>query len=142
MGVSTRNLRPALQHLIKDGHCYLKRGAPKLKIPNTYHTNRIVSAEEGYMSFSYNDIRAYVMELCEQSGRTRSNGDLKLYLFFRWKFFSGEIYMSQSNLGKHVGLAQNSISDVVYRLQERHFLKVIKKRRSKFIEYCEYVLLR
>lgn len=142
LGVSTRNLRPALQHLIKDGHCYLKRGAPKLKIPNTYHTNRIVSAEEGYMSFSYNDIRAYVMELCEQSGRTRSNGDLKLYLFFRWKFFSGEIYMSQSNLGKHVGLAQNSISDVVYRLQERHFLKVIKKRRSKFIEYCEYVLLR
>lgn len=142
LGVSTRNLRPALQHLVKDGHCFIKKGAPKLKIPNTYHTNRIVSAHDGYMSFSYNDIRAYVMELCEQSGRTRSNGDLKLYLFFRWKFFSGEIYMSQSNLGKHVGLAQNSISDIVYRLQSRHFLKVIKKRCSRYVESCEYVLLR
>lgn len=80
-------------------------------------------------------------ELCEQTERTRANGELVLYLFFCWKFYSGDIYMSQSKLGKHTGLTQQAISQVVTRLQERYFIKVKKVRHSSFLESCEYTLL-
>jgi len=113
-----------------------------MQTPNTYHSSRMVSNDEGYMKLSYNDILSYISELCEKGGRTRANGDLKLYLFFRYKFRKGDIFMSQTNIGKHIGLEQNSISVSVSRLQERHFIEVEKKRLNTVMEYCEYTLLR
>ena len=141
--ISTRNLRPTLQGLIKSGHCYMKKGNPRMQIPNTYHSNRINSVHDGYVIFGYNDLKTYLTELCEQSSsRTRSSSDLKLYLFFRWKFYSGDIYMSQINLGKNIGVEQNTISTSVARLESLHFLKVRKRYLSPFMQSCEYTLLR
>lgn len=142
LGISTRALRPTLQSLTKSGHCFMKKGNAKLMVPNTYHTTRLNSAHDGFMVFSYNDIRAYVMDLCEQGGRTRSNAELKLYLYMRWKFQEGDIYMSQQNLGKNIGVEQNTISVMAYRLQDKHFLKIRKKRFNSCLESCEYTLLR
>lgn len=142
LGISDRALRPSVQSLIKSGHCFQKKGNSRQGIPNTYHSSHLISSQEGYMSFTFNDISAYVRELCEQTDRTRANGELVLYLFFRWKFYSGEIYMSQANLGKNTGLTQPAISQVITRLQERYFIKVKKIRHSSFLESCEYTLLR
>jgi len=142
LDISTRALRPTLQSLVKSGHCYLKKRNQVMQTPNTYHSSRMVSNDEGYMKLSYNDILSYISELCEKGGRTRANGDLKLYLFFRYKFRKGDIFMSQTNIGKHIGLEQNSISVSVSRLQERHFIEVEKKRLNTVMEYCEYTLLR
>lgn len=142
LNVSTRNLRPVLQSLTSGRHCYVVKGVRKQKIPNTYHTNRIVSTHDGFMPLSYNDVRAYVNELCEQGSRTRANGELKLYLFMRWKFYSGDIFMSQRNLGRNIGVEQNAISYMIYRMQEKHFLKVKKSNVGSFMESCEYILLR
>lgn len=140
LGISDRALRPTLQSLVKSHHVYLKKGNARLKIPNTYHTHRIYSSEERQAVFSYNDIRAYVTELYDTGNR--GNGELKLYLFMRWKFAAGELFMSQENLGKSTGLAQNSISDIVYKLQDKQFLKIEKIRRNRFIESCVYTLWR
>lgn len=142
LNISDRAIRPTLQNLVKKGHCFVKKGNSRQGIPNTYHSSYLVSSEDGYMTFTYNDIAVYTKELCEQTGRTRANAELVLYLFFRWKFFSGEIYMSQSNLGKHTGITQAAVSQVINRLQERHFIKVRKIRRNSFVESCEYTLLR
>lgn len=140
LGISTRALRPTLQDLVKSGHGYLAKGNAKMGIPNTYHTSRIVSAHDGYMAFTYNDIRAYVTDLYGQG--TRGNGDLKLYLFMRFKFFTGDIYMSQTNLGEHIGVAQSTICEMVSRLESRHFLRINRKFRANGVVSCEYVLLR
>lgn len=140
LGISDRALRPTMQALIKAGHAYQKKGNSRLGVPNTYHTHRGYSPDEGYITFSYNDIRAYVTELYENG--SRGNGELKLYLFMRWKFFAGEIYMSQTNLGRHTGVTRNAISIMAYKLQEKHFLKIRKVRRHRYFESCEYTLLR
>lgn len=142
LGITVKALRPALQSLTKGSHCYLKTGNKRAQIPNTYHSNRINSSHDGYMAIGYNDILAYVSELCEQGSRTRSNAELKLYLYMRWKFYTGEIFMSQENLGKNIGVDQSTISNAVYRLQDKHFLKINKIRHTMFLSSCEYVLLR
>jgi len=142
LGISTRAVRPALHALLKSGHCFQKKRNQVLQKPSTYHSSHLVSKDDGYLKLSYNDILAYITELCEKSGRTRANGDLKLYLFFRYKFRKGDIFMSQSNLGKNIGLEQNTISVSVSRLQERHFIEIEKKRLNPIMEYCEYTLLR
>ncbi len=142
LSISDRAVRPSVQSLIKRGHCYMKKGNSRQGIPNMYHTSRLVSSDDGYVAFTFNDISVYIKELCEQEGRTRANGELVLYLFFRYKFYTEEFSMSQSKLGKETGLTQPAISQVVTRLQERYFIKVKKIRRSSFLEYCEYTLLR
>jgi len=142
LGISDRAVKPAIQSLMKSGHCYCKKGVKRMKIPNTYHSSHIAPQSEGYMSFTYNDIRAYVRELCDLGGRNRAGGALKLFLFFRWKFYSGDVFMSQKNLGKYLNLAQNSISDIVYGLEERDFIHIHKKQISPFQSSCVYELLR
>lgn len=142
LGISVRALRPSIQSLTKSKHCYMKKGNATKKIPNTYHTNKINSIHDGYMVFGYDSIRAWLIELCEQGSRTRSTGELKLYLYMRWKFYTGDIYMSQQNLGKNIGAEQNSISVMAYRLQEKHFLKIQKMHYRGNVESCEYTLLR
>lgn len=144
LGVSNRALTKNASHtnLIKKSLLFVKKGNARMGVPDTYHTSRMNSSHDGYVVFSYNDIRAYMTELCEQGGRTRSNGELKLYLYMRWKFHEREIYMSQENLGKNIGVEQNSISVMVYRLRDKHFLKIEKKHFSSFLESCEYTLLR
>lgn len=139
LGVSDRALRPTLKDLCASGHGYMTKANRRLGIPYTYHTHRLYSPHKGYVSFSYNDIRAYVTELYE--GNARGNGELKLYLFMRYKFFKGDVFMSQNNLGKNIGVARNTVSEIAYRLQDKHFLKITKIRRG-FAESCEYLLLR
>lgn len=142
LGISTRALRPTIQNLVKSGHCFMKKGNAKLKVPNTYYTTRLNSVHDGFMILGYNDIRAFITDLCEQSGRTRSNAELKLYLYMLWKFRDNDIYMSQVNLGKNIGVEQNTISVMVYRLQEKHYLKVEKSHFRSCLESCKYMLLR
>lgn len=139
LGISDRALRPTLQALCKSGHGYMSKGNRRLKEPNTYHTHRGYSARDGYVTFSYNDVRAYIKELHE--GSARGNGELKLYLFMRYKFYTGDVYMSQYKLGNHIGVARNTISGLVYRLQEKHFLKIQKVKIGCF-DSCVYELLR
>lgn len=138
--ISERALRPSLQDLCKSGFAYLSKGNSRQKIPNTYYTHRGFSAREGFAVFSYNDIRAYIKELYEDG--TRGNGELKLYLFMCYTFSRQEVFMSQLNLGKHIGFARNSVSEIVYRLQDKHFLKITKEKRDSFFESCVYTLLR
>lgn len=142
LGISDRALRPTIQSLTKGRHCYMKKGNARAGVPTTYHTNRINSSHKGYLTIGYNDIRAYLTELCEQSGRTRATGELKLHLYMHWKFSNKECFMSQENLGKNIGAEQNSISVMVYRLQEKHFIKIEKIQQSAFLESCIYTLLR
>ncbi len=139
LSISVRSLRTTIQELTDNGMVYVTTGVRKLKIPNTYHTDRFNSKKAGYMSLSYNDIKAYVTELYEPG--SRGNGELKVYLHLRWKFYSGNIFVSQITLGETLGLAQNSISVIVNRLQDRHFLK-IEKVHYGAIESCRYKLLR
>lgn len=139
LNISTRALRPAIQSLEKSGFAYRMDGNRRLGIPYSYRTSKLISQTDGYMVFSYNDIKAYISELFDEGNRL--SGALKLYLFFRYKFWSGQIYMSQENLGESIGVDQSSISRMVDRLEELHFINVQKVRRS-FMESCVYTLLR
>lgn len=140
LGISDRALRPTLQDLLKSGHGYVKKGNRRTQMPNTYHTHRGYSVQEGYMTYSYNDVKAYITELYESGAR--ANNDLKLFLFMRWKFYSGDIFMSQNKLGENISVAQNTISDIVSRLESKHFIKIKKVNRYNFFKSCEYTLLR
>lgn len=140
LGISDRALRPTLQDLIKSGHGYITKGNRRMGVPDTYHTHRGYSLQDGYSTFSYNDIKAYITELYDKG--SRAHGELKLYLFMRWKFYSGDIFMSQSKMGANINVAQNTISDIVHRLEEKHFIKITKVQRYNCFESCEYNLLR
>ena len=140
LGISNRALTPILKELTESKFGYMKKGVPQRKIPHTYHSDHFNTLKSGYAQFSYNDIKAYVTELYE-SGNRGNGGELKLYLYLRGKFYSGDIFISQSTLGSKLGLAQNSISVIANKLQERHFLKIKKVYRG-IIESCIYYLLR
>ncbi len=140
LGISTRALRPTLQDLVKSGHGYMTKGNAKMGVPSTYHTSHIVSAHDGYMPLTYNDVHAYVTELYGQG--TRGNGELKLYLFLLYKFHTRDIYMSQAKMGEHIGVAQTTISSIVAKLESRRFLRIRKKFRSNGIVSYEYDLMR
>ena len=137
--VSDRSIRTALQPLLKSGHAYKVSGNRKMGIPFTYHTSKIVSKNDGYQTYSYNDLQAYVNELCNTG---KSNGELKLFMFMRYKFYSGDIFMTQENLGINIGCSRRSVSDLVASLEEKRFLRVKKTRKFGFREVCEYTLLR
>ena len=139
LNISTRAVRPAIQALEKSNFAYRVAGNRRQGIPFSYRTSSIVSKTDGYMIFSYNDLKAYITELYDEG--SRANGALKLFLFFRYKFHTHDIYMSQENLGKHIGATQTAVSDMVAKLVSLHFIKVTKKRLS-FMESCEYTLLR
>ena len=138
--ISDRALRTTLKDLCKSGHGYMTKGNSRQKIPNTYHTHRGHSPREGYVTFSYNDVRAYIKELYEDGAR--GNGELKLYLFMRYKFARQDIFMSQSNLGQHTGIGRSTVSEIAYRLQDKHFLKISKEHKDSFFASCIYTLLR
>ena len=140
LGITDRAIRPTMQALIKSGHAYMTKGNTRKQIPNVYHTHRGYSPSDGYLRLSYNDVKAYVDELY---GDKRGNNELKLYLFMLWKFYSGEIYMSQEHLGEHIGVVRTTITGLVAKLEERHFIEIRKTRRKgSFFESCEYALLR
>lgn len=139
LNISTRALRPTVQSLEKGGFVYRVNGNRRLGVPFSYKTNQVFSSADGFMRFSYNDIRAYVTELYEEG--SRANGALKLFLFFHYKFYTKDIYMSQEKLGEHIGVERTTVSRMVDKLQELHFIKVRKVKRS-VIETCEYTLLR
>lgn len=141
LGISDRALRTTMQELMKSGHAYMIKGNNRNSISNTYHTHRGYSPSEGYMRLSYNDVKAYVSELYGE--KTKGNNELKLFLFMLWKFYSGDIFMSQEKLGQHIGVVRNTVCEIVSRLEEKPFLVIHKSRRNgSFFECCEYVLLR
>lgn len=140
LGISDRALRPTIQDLVKSGHGFVKKGNRRMKEPDVYCTHRGYSLQDGYVTYSYNDIKAYVTELYEKG--SRAHGELKLYLYMRWKFYSGDIFMSQTKLGENINVAQNTISDIVHRLEEKHFIKIVKVKRYNCFDSCEYNLLR
>ena len=137
--VSDRSIRTALQPLIKSGHAYKEKGNRKLGIPFVYHTSKIISRNDGYQIYSYNDLKSYMDELCATG---KSNGELKLFIFMRYKFYSGDIFMTQENLGLNIGCSRRSVSDLVGKLEEKRFLRIKKIRKAGFREVCEYTLLR
>lgn len=115
-------------------HIYIKKGYKKARIPNEYHSSKLVSLSEGYFSLTYNDVQAYLSQL--------NVGEVKLYLFMRYKFYSGEVFMAQENLGKNIGLQQNTVSVLTKSLQKKFFLKISKKYISNDVFSCVYTLLR
>ena len=139
LNVSDRAIRTALQLLIKSGHAYKDGGNRKLGIPFVYRTSKIVARSDGYQIYSYNDLSSYVHEL---SPNGKSSGELKLFLFMRYKFYSGDIFMTQENLGINVGCSRRSVSDLVGKLEEKRFLRIKKIRKVGYREVCEYTLLR
>lgn len=138
--VSERALRPTLQALIKTRHVYLVEGNRTKKIPHEYHSTKIFASSNGSQVFSYNDIKAYITELFEDGNR--GNGELKLYLFMRYKFYTGEIYMAQDNLGRNIGLKQNSISVLTKKLEEKYFISITRNYFTRTLFSCVYSLLR
>lgn len=140
LDISVRALRPTLQEFVASGHGFITQGNRRRGLPDEYHTHRGYSIQDGYMTFSYNDIKAYVTELFDSS--SRAHGELKLYLWMRWKFYSGEIFMSQTNLGQNINVAQNTISGITRRLETKHFIKIRKSKKYNCFESCEYELLR
>lgn len=115
-------------------HIYIKKGYKKAGIPNEYRSSKIVSFSEGYFSLSFNDVQAYLSQL--------NIGEVKLYMFMRYKFYSGEVFMSQENLGRSIGLQQNTVSVLTKSLQKKYFLKISKKYLSNSVYSCIYTLLR
>lgn len=115
-------------------HIYVKKGYKKAGIPNEYRSSKIVSFSDGYFSLSYNDVQAYLSHL--------NVGEVKLYLFMRYKFYSGEVFMSQENLGRSIGLQQNTVSVLTKSLQKKYFLKITRKYISNNVFSCIYTLLR
>lgn len=142
LGVTKRTVITCLPALIQQGHCYKTEGVRRLGIPNTYHTSHIASPKEGYMSLSYNDIHAFVTDLNGIGSTTKAGADLKLYLYFRWKFYSGEIYMSQNKLGQELGLTRSAIGKATKRLEEQHYLQIDKVGENPLYQHCVYTLLR
>ena len=94
------------------------------------------------MSLSYNDIHAFVTDLNGVGSTTKAGADLKLYLYFRWKFYSGEIYMSQNKLGQELGLTRSAIGKATKRLEEQHYLQIDKVGENPLYQHCVYTLLR
>lgn len=140
LNISERALRPTLQTLVKTNHVYLVKGNRTKKIPHEYKSTKIVPSSTGSQIMSFNDVKAYISELYEEG--SRGNGELKLFLYMRYKFFSGEIFMSQENLGNHIGLKQNSISVITKKLEDKYFISITKKYLSPTIFSCVYSLLR
>lgn len=142
LGVTKRTVITCLPQLIQMGHCYRTEGVRRAGIPNTYHTSHISSVKDGYMSLSYNDLHVFVHELNGAGTTTKAGADLKLYLYFRWKFYTGEVYMSQNKLGKNLGLTRSAIGKATKRLEEQHFIKIEKVGENPLYRHCEYTLLR
>ena len=142
LGISVRSLQVTLKALTARRHCYVKVGSKRGGIPNTYHSDKFVRKDEGFMPLGYNDARAYVNELCENGPRTRATAELKLYLFMRWKFYSGQIFMSQENLALNIGVARTAVTAMVRRMEEKHYIKITKTPVNAALDFCEYILLR
>lgn len=140
--ISTRIVRKTLNLLMQSGHCYMRKGNAKLKVPHTYHTNHLYDKSKGLSVFTYNDLKCYITELFDD--KKRGNNELKLYLYMQHKFRSGEIFMSQSTFGEYLNLKQNSVCEIVGRLVEKGFLYVEKKQHEMQPHFtkCYYTLLR
>lgn len=142
LDVTKRTVITCLPELIQQGHCYKTEGNRRQGIPNTYHTSHIGARKDGYMSLSYAEIQMFIRDLNGTGTTTKSGADLKLYLFFRWKFFSGDVYMAQSRLAEHLGLSRTAIGKSVKRLEEQHYIKITKVGDNPLYQHCEYTLLR
>lgn len=139
LDMTSRAIRPILKNLIAQKHIYVKKGNRRLKEPNRYFTTKIVDISKGYLKLSYNDVKAYVDEL--------ALGELKLYLFMSYKFFNGDCFMSQKNIGKNIGLEQNTVSELVKSLESKDYLRITKvplgeSKTGTFLYSNIYTMLR
>ena len=88
---------------------------------------------------------ALMLGACCAFAETAENPDLKnaaSYLFMLYKFHSKDIYMSQSTMGRHIGVPQTTVSGIVAKLEARRFLRIRKKFRKNGILSYEYDLMR
>lgn len=137
--ITTRALRPAINKLTSDNYVYVLKGNRRLKEPNRYFTTKITDLSKGYLKLSFNDTKSLIDEL--------SIGELKLYLFMSYRFFNGKCFMSQNNIGKNIGLEQNTISELTKKLEEKYFIRITKtplaeSKTGNFLFSCTYTLLR
>ena len=142
LGVTKRTVISCLPTLIQMGHCYKVAGTRKSGIPNTYHSSHIAAGKDGYMSLSYAEVHMFIQDLNGAGSTTKTGADLKLYLFFRWKFYSGDVFMSQNKLAEHLGLTRSAIGKATKRLEEQHYIKISKVGDNPLYQHCEYTLLR
>ena len=140
--VTKRTVITCLPQLIQMGHCYKTEGQRRAGIPNTYHTSHITSVRDGSMALKYTDAQAFVRDLRGVGSITKAGADLKLYLYFRWKFYTGEIYMSQAKLGRELGLTRSAIGKATRRLEQQHYLQIDKVGENPLYQHCVYTLLR
>lgn len=139
LNLTTRAVRPTLKKLLESKDIYLVKGNRRLKESNRYLTTKITDLSKGYLKLSFNDVKSLIDELAV--------GELKLYLFMSYRFFNGDCFMSQNNIGKHIGLEQNTISELTKQLENKYYLKITKiplaqSKSGVLIYSCRYSLLR
>ena len=135
--ITERAVRSCLPELTKKQYIYVLKGNRRQKIPNQYRTSKITSFTDGYLKLSFNDAKALIDEL--------GIGELKLYLFLSYKFYYGDCFMAQKNIGEYIGLKQNTISGLTKQLEDKYFLRITKTPILKYgqlIYSCTYTLLR
>ena len=123
-----------IRKLLKTNFIYKIEGYKKKGIPNQYVVSKIVSnSTGGNLMISYNDAMTYIKEL--------GKGEIKLYLFMLSKFYSGNCFMSQTNLSENIGVQQSWVSRIIKTLKEKEFIEIEKIPLSNFLYYCQYTLL-
>lgn len=137
--LTSRALRPVLKQLISKNHIYVVKGNRRMKEPNRYFSTKITSYSDGYLKLSFNDVKAYLDDL--------GIGELKLYLFMSYKFFFGDCFMSQKNIGSYIGVTQHAVSTITKSLEEKMYIRITKTplfatKTDQFIYSCTYTLLR
>ena len=67
-----------------------------MQIPNTYHSTRLNSTHDGFVIFSYNDIKAYLTELCDQKGQTRGSSEFEATHHFETLVTTQDVHLHAS----------------------------------------------
>ena len=136
MGLSECSIKRFFHNpAIVNGLFYKERNNKKEGEKYIYHTTKIISIAEGYSKYSFNDIKAFVSEL--------SDSEFKLYIFLNYKCFATKkCFMSQSLLGKEIGLKRTTINELLKSLNNKYFINAVKTPVANNVFYCTYTLLR
>ena len=135
MGVTIKTARTSLDEANKAGFIFIKEGNKRKKEANIYCTHKIIAQSEGFMMFSYNDIKAYVNEL--------NKSELKIYIYMRFLCDANICYKSQSGLGETIGITRTATSKLIKKLEEKYFISTERDYISNNVVIsCTYTLLR
>lgn len=138
-GMSLPTLKRILPLTRKLQLLYVKRGSKRDGEPNTYHCNQINNFDAGFKALSVNDLEVYL----STSKRLRlTNSELKLYLFMLYKFYTKDRAMSLKKIGKHIGCAESTVSEMVTSLRKKKYLNVEKIYKDNVVYFNKYTLLK